>query len=63
MEWISVEDQLPDDGQYVQVYLSYGKQATCVFFEDEGNCQQDNTKTNIKKYNLQHTSFKLFLEF
>ena len=35
MEWISVEDQLPDDRQYVQVYLSYGKQATCVFFEDE----------------------------
>lgn len=37
MEWISVEDRLPEDGQYVHVYLSYGKQATCVFFADRNS--------------------------
>lgn len=35
--WISVKDRLPKDGQYVHVYLSYGKQATCIFFEDGYN--------------------------
>lgn len=35
--WISVKDQLPKNGQSIHVYLSYGKQATCVFFEDGNN--------------------------
>lgn len=30
-EWISVETEKPKDGEYVQVYLGYGRQAVCRY--------------------------------
>ncbi len=35
MEWISVKDQLPDDGQYVLVYHSDDFHITVGYFESD----------------------------